>query len=459
LSLRQELFPTLRIAVPVVLAELGWMAMGVVDTVMVGPLGPQAISAVGVGTSMHMGFAVFGMGILLGLDTLVSQAFGRGDIRDCHRWLFDGVALALMLTMPILALCGIVWLAVPWMGFHHEVQPHLRSYYGVVVLSTPVLMVYAACRRYLQGMHVVTPVMFALVTANAINAGANRALIYGHAGFPAMGVSGAAWATVISRVYMLVVLVVAIWWYDKARTREALGDGAHPSLWHVDRVVDPARLRQLMRLGFPAASQLAAEVGAFALATTFSGMLDPVSSAAHQISLNMAGVAFMIPLGLASAGAVRVGHAVGAAEPARAAAAGWTAIALGTGFMVASGLTFVLIPEQLIRLFSSDASVLRVGTSLLLLAAVFQLFDGIQGVTTGTLRGVGDTRTPMKVNLLAHWLLGIPTGYTLCFTIGWGVYGLWVGLTLGLIVTGVVLLWVWTERIRQYRTGADGRAL
>ena len=476
-SIRKELFPTLRIAIPVVLAELGWMTMGVVDTVMVGPLGPEAISAAGIGTSMHMGFAVFGMGVLLGLDTLVSHAFGAGNIRDCHRWLFDGLALALLMAVPVMTLCGLVWWAIPSLGFHGAVRPLLRSYFGIVILTTPFLLMYAACRRYLQGMHVVTPVMFALLSANLVNAGANWALIYGHVGFPALGVTGAAWATLASRIYMLAVLVIAVWWYDKKRTAEALAapgglepqdprtpepqdprtsgpqDLGNESLWHVPRLLDVARLRRLLRLGLPAASQLGAEVGVFALATALSGMLDPISSASHQIALNMAGVAFMIPLGLGSAGAVRVGHAVGAGDRARASAAGWTAIVLGTGFMVASGLAFVLIPRELIRLFSNDPAVLSVGTSLLLLAAVFQLFDGIQGVITGTLRGIGDTRTPMIVNLAAHWLLGLPVSYTLCFIVGWGVYGLWVGLSLGLIVTGVVLLWVWTVKIRHYRHG------
>jgi multidrug resistance protein, MATE family len=163
----------------------------------------------------------------------------------------------------------------------------------------------------------------------------------------------------------------------------------------------------------------------------------------------------MIPLGVGSAGAVRVGHAIGARDPARASAAGWTAIMLGTAFMMASGLLFVLMPEDMIRLFSDDPEVLRVGTSLLLLAAVFQLFDGIQGVITGTLRGIGDTRTPMIANLAAHWLLGLPVGYTLCFLLGWGVYGLWIGLSLGLIVVGVVLLWVWTVKIRHYRENVE----
>jgi multidrug resistance protein, MATE family len=450
-SIRREFFPMLRIAIPVVMAELGWMAMGVVDTIMVGPLGPQAIGAAGVGNSMHFAFAIFGMGVLLGLDTLVSQAFGARNIRECHRLFFDGLAVAGLMALPILALLAGVWYAIPSLGFHDAVKPLLESYFGIVILSTPFLLAYAACRRYLQGMHAVTPVMFALLTANLINAAANWTLIYGHLGFPALGVPGAAWATLISRIYMLGVLLVAVWLVDKKRTREAGVDDHKESLWHVDWHFDTARLRRLLALGLPAASQYTAEVGVFALATALSGMLDPISSASHQIALNMAGVAFMIPLGMGSAGAVRVGHAVGAGDRGRASAAGWTAIMLGTGFMIASGLAFVLMPEDLIRLFSDDPDVLRVGTSLLLLAAVFQLFDGIQGVITGTLRGIGDTRTPMLVNLLAHWLVGLPISYTLCFIFGWGVYGLWVGLSLGLIIVGVILLYVWTQKIRHYR--------
>jgi MATE family multidrug resistance protein len=448
-SIRSELKPMLRIAFPVVMADLGWMAMGVVDTVMVGPLGPEAISAAGVGTSMHMGFTVFGMGLLLGLDTLVSQAFGRRDIRDCHRWWFDGLTLAALMAVPLMLLCGVLWLAIPSLGFHGAVRPLLRSYFGIVVLSTPFLLFYAASRRYLQGMHVVTPVMFALLSANLINAGLNWVFIHGHFGFPALGVSGSALATLFARIYMLAVLLVAVWWYDKRRTAEALGVEVH-GLWHVERVFDLARLKRLIALGFPAASQLAAEVGVFVLATAMSGMLDPISSASHQIALNMSGLAFMIPLGLSSASAVRVGHAVGAGDRPRASAAGWTGILLTTMVMIVSGLTFVLVPAQLIGMFSTNALVLSVGTSLLLLAALFQLFDGIQAVITGALRGLGDTRTAMAVNLVAHWLIGLPTSYVLCFVLGWGVWGLWVGLTLGLIVTGVILFYVWTVKIRQY---------
>lgn len=440
-TLRRELGPTLRLAVPVVLAELGWMSMGVVDTVMVGPLGPAAIGATGVGTSLHMAFSVFGMGVLLGLDTLVSQAFGARDVDDCHRWLFHGLVLALLMTVPVVAVCLVLLAAIPSLGFHPDVAPLLDSYFSVVLWSTPFLLVYAACRRYLQGMHIVTPVMFALVSANLVNATANYSLIYGHFGLPRLGVTGAAWATFASRVYMVAVLAAAIWWYDRGRSS---------GLWLTSRRIARDRLWRLLELGFPAASQVTAEVGVFAAATALAGTLDPISSASHQIALNLAGVAFMVPLGIASAGAVRVGHAVGARDARRALAAGWTAIALGVTFMSASGLLFLVAPRPLIALFSRDMAVLALGASLLHIAAVFQLFDGIQGVATGTLRGLGDTRTPMLVNLAAHWLIGLPTSYALCFWLGWGVRGLWWGLSIGLIVTGAVLLLVWWRASAQH---------
>lgn len=440
-SLRTELAPMLRLALPVVLAELGWMSMGIVDTIMVAPLGPAAIGAAGIGTSIHMAFAVFGMGLLLGLDTLVSQAHGAGDHRDCHRWLVHGLAMGAGLSVPVVAVCFVVLAAIPAAGFHPDVQPLLEGYFGVVLWSTLPLLVYAAVRRYLQGMHVVAPIAFALVTANLVNVGANWALIYGRLGLPALGVPGAAWATVISRLYMFGVLWFAARWVDRARDT---------GLADVSRRLSRERFVRLWRLGFPAATQVTLEVGVFGLATALAGRLDPVSSASHQIALNIAGASFMVPLGVASAGAVRVGSRVGAGDPAGAARAGWTAILLGSGFMCLTAIGFFAAPRALIGLFSPGPAVVELGASLLIVAAVFQLFDGLQAVATGALRGLGSTRMAMLVNLAGHWLIGLPIAYVLCFPLGFGVRGLWLGLSTGLIVCGIVLTWYWHRRITHY---------
>ena len=449
--LRRQLKPTLRLAVPVILAELGWMAMGVVDTIMVGPLGPAAIGAAGIGNSMHFGFAIFGMGLLLGLDTLVSQAYGARNLVLCRRWLARGVQLALITTVPLMVVMVAVVMAIPRIGIHPETQPLLRGYFSVLILSTPFLLLYAAFRRYLQSTHHVGAVMFALVSANLINAFGNWVLIYGRLGVPALGVPGSAWATTAARAYMCAVLGAAVWWanrHEAALTREPHSPATAPVLGQ-----RPTSVRRLVELGLPAASTVMAEVGVFALSTALAGRLEPVATASHQISMNIAAVAFMIPLGLASAGAVRVGNAVGAGDPRGAAAAGWTVIVLGVTFMLMSGALFVLVPRTLIGFFTGDTDVLALGTSLLAIAAVFQLFDGLQGVVTGTLRGLGDTRTPMVTNLGAHWLVGLPIGYTLCFVAGWGAPGLWWGLSVGLIVAGLVLLAVWMRRVEQLHEG------
>jgi len=454
--LRRELKPTLRLAGPVILAELGWMGMGIVDTIMVGPLGPAAIAASGVANSLHLGFVIFGMGLLLGLDTLVSQAYGAGDLRLCRSWLRRGIQLALISAIPLLLVLAGVWAAVPALGFHHDTLVLLRGYFAILVLSTPFLLLYAALRRYLQSTHHVAPVMFALVSANAINAFFNWVFIYGRLGIPALGVPGSALATLAARVYMSAILGIAVWWTsDDAGSGASAplaqdvgrelreGHGSVMALSSADRS-DPS-IRRLVELGLPAAATVTAEVGVFAVATALAGKLEPVATASHQIALNIAAVAFMIPLGLASAGAVRVGNAIGARNPRGAAAAGWTVIAMGVVFMLCSGAVFIAIPRTLIGLFTRDAAVLELGASLLFIAAVFQLFDGLQGVVTGTLRGLGDTRTPMVTNLAAHWLVGLPVGYWLCFSAGWGARGLWWGLSLGLIVAGVVLTTVWVR--------------
>jgi multidrug resistance protein, MATE family len=435
-DLRRELRTMLAIAGPVVLAEIGWMSMGIIDTLMVSPLGPQAIGAVGLGSSLFLAIGILGMGVLFGLDTLVSQAFGARRLDECHRWLFHGVALAGLLTLPLMLTVWILSRALASFGLHPAVQPLVTSYLARLDLGLPALLLYAAFRRYLQGMSVVQPVMFALVSANIVNAFFNWVLIFGHLGLPALGTDGSALATTCARVYMAGVLGVAIVWTDHRR---------RSGLWHVSRRIEAARLRRLFAIGAPAAGQVTLEIGVFSAATAFAGKLEPISLAAHQIALNLAALTFMVPLGVQSAGAVLVGQAIGRRDPHGASRAGWLALAVIAVFMVTVGAIFFTIPAPLIALFTTDARVIAIGVALLSVAAVFQLFDGVQGVATGILRGVGNTRTPMWSNFVGHWLIGLPIGWTLCFRGGWGVVGLWIGLSIGLILVALALIGVWAH--------------
>ena len=336
LRLPPEVGPMLRLAGPVILAELGWMAMGLVDIVMVGRLGPAAIGAIGIGNVLFIGVSIVGFGLLLGLDTVVSQAFGAGRIDDCRKTLVQGVYLALALTLPLMAVVRFAAGRLGWSGVDPAVVPLATIYLDAVVWSLPSLMLHTACRRYLQATNAVRPVMVALFVANAVKVAANWVLVYGHLGASPLGVAGAGWSTVLARLCMAAITVLAIL-IDDRRSPVRFPAAFRPD-WRV--------LGTLLRLGWPAAGQLVLEFGVFGVATVLAGRLGTVPLAAHEIGLNVCGFTFMVPLGVSSAGAVRVGHALGRGDPHAAARAGRAALALGVGFMAASAFVLLLCAER-----------------------------------------------------------------------------------------------------------------
>lgn len=440
-SWAEEVRRTLRLAVPVIVAEIGWMAMGVADTLLVAPLGPEAIGATGIGSGVYFTFAIFGMGLMLGLDTLVSQAVGSGDLETARQWLRTGLVLSAILTPVLMIAFALFLLTIGRWGINPGVVELADSYMAVINLSTGPLLLYAAFRRYLQAVGAVRPIMAVIILANLVNFVGNKVLIYGYFGMPRLGVVGSAWATVISRVFLAVGLYLVI------RGKQAAVFGPR---WFAS--VRRADMFRLIRLGFPAAAQITLEVGIFSLSGMLVGRMAPVSLAAHHIVLNISSLTFMLPLGIASAAAVRVGHAVGATKTSAAARAGWSAIVLAVCVMIGLAVMFLSIPSTLLGLFTLDSRIIAAGVSLLSIAAVFQICDGLQAVTTGALRGLGDTRTPAICNLVAHWLVGLPIGVYLAFSAGMEVRGIWVGLSTGLIVAGSVLLLAWAKATSRMRT-------
>ena len=439
--IRDEIRPMVRLAAPLVLAEIGWVTMGIVDTMMVGhlPNGTDAIGATSLGNVLFYVVGVFGSGLMLGLDTLVSQSFGAGNVDDCHRSLLNGVYL-LCVVVPLLM--GLVWSLVPalaLLGIASSLLDLAVPYLGALLWSAPPLMLYFAFRRYLQGMNLVKPIASALVAANLANVFGNWVLIYGNLGFPALGVVGSGWSTCFARLLMAGILFGYIVVHERRHR------------WGLARVSlrpDLARIRRLLGLGVPAAMHIVLEIGVFGTATALAGTLGAVSLAGHQIALHTASLTFMVPLGIASAAAVRVGQALGRRDPDGAARSGWTAIVLGASFMTASGIVLVAAPSSIVALYTHDPDVIAIGGFLLMMAAFFQLFDGIQGVTIGALRGLGDTRTAMLTHLVCDWFIGLPVGWFFCFGLGWNVAGLWVGLSLAMILAGIVLGTAWARKIR-----------
>lgn len=448
-KLRREFRPTLRLALPLVLAELGWMSMAVVDTMMVGrlPNSALAISAVSLGGILVHVLAFFGGGLLIGLDTLVSQAFGAGQREDCHRSLVHGIYLSFVLTPLLMA---PVWYFASLLRFA-DIPPNILSltvpYSKALAWGTLPLLLYFAVRRCMQGMNMVRPIAFALITANIINALGNWILIYGKLGAPAMGAVGSGWSTAWARIYLAAVLVGYLLWYDRKHRTDLLRTPIQPDL---------ARIRRLIALGLPAAVQISLEIGVFALVTALIGHLGATSLASHQIAMNTVSLTYMVPLGISSAAAVRVGQAIGRRDPQGAADAGGSAIIFGAGFMTLAGLGLLLFPRAIGRIYTPDPAIIRSTVLLLAAGAAFQLFDGIQTVATGALRGAGDTRTPMICHFTAYWVIGLPFGAWLCFGRGWGAFGLWAGLSVALILIGVVLLFAWRRMVRRLQSATPG---
>lgn len=441
-EIRHEFKPMLRLALPLALGELGWMAMGIVDTVMVGrlPNAAVAMGAVGLGSLFYWGVTVFGSSILLGMDTLVSQSYGAGNRDDTRRSLWNGIYLAAALT-PVMM--GLVYLAAALMGpigVNEAVRPAAQAYTRAVNLGAPTLLMFFALRRYLQAVGAERIVTVAMVSANLINFIGNWALIYGHLGFSPRGILGSALATVVSRWYMAFLLIGYLWWRE----------GIEP------RRLEWSRIRKILGLGIPAALHVWLETGIFTLATALIARLSPEQLAAHQITLNVASVTFMVPLGISSAAAVRVGHRAGARDVVGAAHAGYAAIAIGAGFMSLSALTFLTIPRLIARIYTPDTAVIEMTVTLLAVAAVFQLFDGIQITCAGALRGAGDTHTAMFCNLVFYWLVGLPVGYALCFYWGYGAAGLWAGLCLALVCIGIALLAFWRRKVKALMDAVSG---
>lgn len=426
---REYLRATVRLALPVVVIQVGMMAMGVVDTIMVGHLSARALAAVALGNLYFFGLAIFAMGTLMVLDPVVAQAVGARDEPAIARGIQRGVLLAGLLTAPAILL---LLAAGPFMSFARqpaEVVPLAAAYAVRLVPGVLPFFVFIVFRQSLQALRLTGPIVVTIIVANLANAGLNWALIFGRFGAPAMGLLGSAWATTASR-WLLAVLLLAL-----VRRRLA------PYLWPIrPEIWRAAPLGRMLRLGLPIGCQVVLEFGAFALVALMMGWLGTQEMAGHQVAINLASLTFMVPLGTADAASVLVGQAVGRGDPLEARGASASALLCGGGFMSLTAVVFLALPRSLAHLYTDDLAVVAVAASLIPLAGVFQVFDGLQAVAGGILRGLGETRVAMLVNLLGYWVLGLPVSWALGFWLGWGPIGLWWGLVTGLAVVATVLL-------------------
>ena len=441
LPTKDEARSMLSLAAPIAGLQLGLMFFGVVDMMFLGRLGPDALAGVGVGNAVYFGLFIAGLGAMLGIDTLASRAWGAGQPGVCAGVFIHALALAAAVAGLLFAAIHLAGPFYALVGVERSVAATALSFLGILKYMLFPGIYFVACRQYLQAMSVTRPLMWAIGLGNLVNALLNWLLIFGHGGFPALGVRGSALSSLTATCFMLAVVGTAA----AARVRAAR--------WRFHGWHRPV-FAELVALGVPAGLQTMVEVCAFAFTTLLMGRLGPVVTSGHQIVLNMASVTFMVPLGISMAAAVRVGQGLGRGDRPGAARAGDAALSLGLVFMGAMAVVLWAAPAFLVRLYTADAGVTAVALPLVLIAAVFQVFDGAQVVLTGALRGVGETRLPLLANLAGHWLVGIPLGALLALRLGWGPRGLWLGLLSGLIVTAGLLAWAWRLCSAPLRYGA-----
>ncbi len=454
-NLRHELRPMLRLALPLVAAEIGWMLMGLVDTMMVGRLPSAAIAMSAVALAQILFNTVaFGMGgILLGLDTVIAQAHGARKFDEANRWLIHGLVLAAATAALLTLLFALAPLGMTHISTDLNVIAGAIGTLRALTLGILPLLVYFTLRRYLQAFNHVRPIAWALLSANLINVLFNWLLIYSHAWrlgpahvqWQGLGVVGSGLATTLARLYLAFFLAAALWRLDRHHTY---------GLRSITVRTEAHLLRRLLQLGLPAGATILVEISIFAVVTFLISTFGPVPLAGHEIALNVISFTFMIPMGISAAASVRVGQAIGRRDAGAARAAGWTALALSATVMLTAAIGYLAVPHAIARIFTPDTAVIAATVPLFAVAAIFQICDGLQVTVIGALRGAGDTHSGLITHLCCYWFLGLPIGIYLGFSRHLGARGLWLGLSVALTLAGCILLFRW-HRVSQAILFAD----
>lgn len=433
MPLRPHLRPTLLLAYPVVLSQLGHVLVNVCDSVMVGQTGKVPLAAVSLGVSTTTVLLVLGLGLSMGSVPLVAAADGRHDRPELGRLLVATVGLNTLAGLVLAALSQLV----PPLLSHLRQPPEVVALAGpwvrVVGWSLFPLMVFQGFREFAEGLGLTRQAMFLSIGANLVNALLCYALIFGHWGAPALGLLGSGWATLAARILMAGLMASYVLRAERLRPyREAATHWLRPDL---------AVLRRLLALGLPIGVQMMFEMGAFSFSALMIGWLGATSLAAHQIAINVAAVTYMAASGIAAAATIRVGNLRGAGDRAGARQAGFAAYVLTAAFMGSMALLLIGGRQAIPHFYNHDPQVVAQATGLLLIAALFQLSDGLQVVGLGALRGLEDVKVPSVVALLAYWAVALPLGYGLGVGLKMGAPGVWTGLLVGLsLVAGVLLV-------------------
>ena len=443
-----ELRATLAIAAPLAAANLAQMTIGFTNAVMVGRLGSVPLAAAGLGASLYVTIGIALQGIVSALAPLAAHALGAGDREGAARITGQGLALALTFALPFVLIIMTFDGLLLRLGYDPALAAEIRRYQHAIVWGAPAMLTMGALRSFLAAQARTRPVMLVLFGGIAANAALNWVFIYGHLGAPALGVAGAGYSTAANQWIMLATLAC----YVAASPALAAARVVRGMLaWHWRDIA------AILRLGLPIGGIFLLEIGSFVATGVLMGLIGADALAANQIVGNCIGFTFMVPFGLAQAATVRIAYECGSGRRDAAWRAAVVALTLGICFMLAASIVLWLAPRAIIAVYidvsaAENAAVVAIAVQLFAIAALFQVFDGMQAVAAGALRGYKDTAVPMLLAGVGYWGFGFLGSWVLAFPLGYGAPGLWWGLAVGTAVVGVLLT------LRLYRVGAPAVA-
>ncbi|WP_341350723.1 MATE family efflux transporter [Sabulibacter ruber] len=427
---RQHYKSTFLLAYPVVLSQLGHILVTVVDSIMAGRIGTAQLAAASLGNSIFTITLVFGLGISYSITPLVARADGRKNHTRIALVLLNG--LFLNMGMGILLFLAF-WGLSPMIAYLNQPEEVVRlaiPYVNILFLSMVPLMIFQAFKQFAEGLSLTKQSMYISILANLVNVALNYVLIYGKFGLPALGLNGAAWATLISRVLMAIMMGTFVLTARRfTRYRKYLR-------W---QSISWTHMTRMFKIGFPISLQMIFEMGAFSFSAVMIGWVGARDLAAHQIALNVASVTYMMASGISSAATIRVGKLRGAGDTHGVHIAGYSSLVMGALFMATSALLIILCKDLIPALYVKDVAVQQLAAKLLIIAAIFQLSDGVQVVGLGALRGLEDVRVPSMISLFSYWLIALPIGYALGFVVNLAATGIWLGLFTGLTIAAILL--------------------
>jgi MATE family multidrug resistance protein len=431
-----EFRATFALAWPLVIAQIAQNALQATDVLMMGWLGPQALAAGTLASAFIMPLFLFGVGVVGAVAPLTAQARGARDIKAIRRVVRQGFWAAILLALLLAPVILQIRTVFGWLGQDAVLSARAEEYIQIAVLMLAPAMGVIVLRSLLSTFDATRVILVITVGGVIINAGANYLLMFGNLGLPRLELRGAAIATVLTNIFMLLVMLGYVLRHRRFKRFNIL-----IRFWKPDW----PRFREIFRIGTPIGLTVLAEVGLFAAAAMLMGRLGTDELAAHAIALQCASLAFMVPLGLGIAATVRVGIAYGRRDPEAIRKAGWTSFMLGTGFMAVSALAFVLLGPAIVSVFldpdlPENQNALVFAASFLAIAGLFQLVDGAQVVAAHALRGLSDTKVPMVMAIFGYWFVGLPVAYLMGFVLGLRGIGIWLGLAAGLAFVAVLLV-------------------